>query len=177
MIRCPLKGTHGYPSCDALHGFFAGDKYSRGVSPGNQRRSVSPDNANVTYTARAIDGSTIAVGHGTVATGAHFAKFINQLTDVAPDFSLPLDLLSAIRYGSLDIACSAPLSVLALRMTLNQRGETLLSTTPVADLMQPPGSDPLYFPQIADGGGYTTSSCCKSKLPVLTSTAQSPRLP
>jgi hypothetical protein len=32
-----------------------------------------------------------------------------------------------------------------------------MTTTPVADLTQPPGINPIYFPQFVDGGGYTTS--------------------
>ncbi len=32
-----------------------------------------------------------------------------------------------------------------------------VTTTPVADLTQVPGNGTLYFPQFADGGGYTTS--------------------
>ncbi len=49
------------------------------------------------------------------------------------------------------------LSVVALRLTINQRGEALLTTTPVVDLTRPSTTNPLYFPQLADGGGYTTS--------------------
>ena len=33
----------------------------------------------------------------------------------------------------------------------------LMTTTPVADLTQSPGSNPAYFAQLVDGGGYTTS--------------------
>jgi hypothetical protein len=32
-----------------------------------------------------------------------------------------------------------------------------LTTTPIADLTHPLNSNPIYFPQFADGGGYTTS--------------------
>ena len=41
--------------------------------------------ANVIYTLRSITGATLSTGHGTVAPGAHYAKFINQLQDVAPE--------------------------------------------------------------------------------------------
>ena len=40
---------------------------------------------------------------------------------------------------------------------MNQRSETILTTTPIADLARAPSSDPLHFPQLVDGGGYATS--------------------
>ena len=113
--------------------------------------------ANVRYTLRNVNGASITAGHGTIAAGAHFAKFINDLKDMAPDFVFPADLALSTQFASLEISSDQPLSVLALRGTTNQRGEFLISTTPVVDLTQTPVKDPLYFPQFADGGGYTTS--------------------
>src|SRR5262249_45407883 len=62
-----------------------------------------------------------------------------------------------IQYGSLEISSNQPVSVLGLRLTMNQRGEALLTSTAVADLSRPLTSSALYFPQLADGGGYTTT--------------------
>jgi hypothetical protein len=113
--------------------------------------------ANVTYTLRNASDIIITTGHGTIDAGYHFACFIDQLKDKASDFILPPDFLTAIQFGSLEIVSTQPISVLALRGTVNQRNEFLITTTPVADLTQIPGSGPAYFPQFADGGGYTTS--------------------
>jgi hypothetical protein len=113
--------------------------------------------ANVTYTLRDISGTILAVGNGTIAAGAHFAKFIDQLIDVAPNFSLPANFQIAVQFASLEIAGDQPLSVLALRGTNNQRNDFLITTTPVADLTKPLSSSSIYFPQFVDGGGYTTS--------------------
>jgi hypothetical protein len=113
--------------------------------------------ANVIYTLRDTTGNTIATGHGSVAGGNHFGKFINQLKDVASDFDIPSDFATKTQFGSLDIVSDQPLSVLALRLTMNQRQEALLTSTPIADLAKPPGNQPLYFPQFADGGGYMTT--------------------
>jgi hypothetical protein len=113
--------------------------------------------ANVTYTLRNKIGTPVATGHGTLAGGAHFAKFVNQLKEVAPDFDIPSDFPTATQFGSLDVASDRPLSVLALRLTMNQRNEALLTSTPIADLTKPLGSLPLYFPQFVDGGGYLTT--------------------
>lgn len=113
--------------------------------------------ANVTYTLRGIGGNVLTVGHGTLAPGAHFAKFIDQLQEIAPDFNLPANFASATGYGSLEITSDQALSILALRLTVNQRGEGLLTSTPIADLTKPLSSAPIYFPQFADGGGYITT--------------------
>ena len=113
--------------------------------------------ASLTYMLRDRSGQTVALGHGDLAAGAHVAKFIQELKDIAPDFSLPANFPTATQYGSLEITSSQPVSVLALRLTPNQRGDVLLTSTPIADLTQPVNSSTLYFPQLVDGGGYTTS--------------------
>jgi photosystem II stability/assembly factor-like uncharacterized protein len=113
--------------------------------------------ANINYTLRDLNGITMAVGHGTIGAGQHFGKFIDQLKDVALDFNLPSNFQSAIQFGSLEIASDQPVSVLALRGTVNQRDEFLMATAPVADLTQSIHYSPIYFPQLVDGGGYTTS--------------------
>lgn len=115
------------------------------------------DLAHVTYTLRDLNGLTVASGSGTLELGAHYAKFINQIRDVAPNFNLPPDFSSNVQFGSLEFTSDQPLSILALRLTTNQRGDTLLTTTPIADLSRALSADPLYFPQLADGGGYKTS--------------------
>jgi Leucine-rich repeat (LRR) protein len=117
----------------------------------------SVDTANVTYTLRDTAGNILSVGNGTIAAGAHFAKFIDQLTDVGPNFNLPSNFQHTVQFASLEIASDEPLSVLALRGTNNQRNDFLITTTPIADLTQSLSYDPVYFPQFADGGGYTTS--------------------
>jgi hypothetical protein len=113
--------------------------------------------ASITYTLRSAAGSVIATGHGSVAAGAHFAKFIDQLRDVAPDFVVPPDFQTVSKYGSLDITANPALSVEALRLTLNQRGDSLLTTTPKADLTRSLDQATRYFPQFVNGGGYTTT--------------------
>jgi hypothetical protein len=82
---------------------------------------------------------------------------VHELQDLAPDFNLPPNFSTSIQYGSLDISSNQLVSVLGLRLTINQRGEALLTSTAVADLSRPLTSSALYFPQLADGGGYTTT--------------------
>jgi len=57
--------------------------------------------------------------------------------------------------GVLEITSSTPFVALTLRSLINTRGDFLLTTFPIADAMRPAPA-PLVFPQIADGGGYTT---------------------
>jgi trimeric autotransporter adhesin len=113
--------------------------------------------ANVTYTLSNLSGNNLAAGHGTIAQGNHIACFINQLQEAAPDFSLPMNFQSNTQYGTLEISSDQPLSIAALRMTTNQRGDILYTTTPVADMNRAVANTPLYFPQFVDGNGYTTS--------------------
>jgi enterochelin esterase-like enzyme len=111
------------------------------------------NSANITYTLLDTSGNSIAVGQGTLSEGNHFAKFINQLDETASGFVLPPNF----QFASLDIVSDQPLSITALRMTTNQRKEPLFTTTPVADMNQSIGKASIYFPQLADGGGWTTS--------------------
>jgi hypothetical protein len=113
--------------------------------------------ANVTYTLRSPAGLPLASGHGSLAAGAHAARFIHQLNEVAPDFTFPPDFASATRFGSLEVGSDQPLSITALRLTENQRGDLLLTGTPVANTAAALGISPLYFPQFVDGGGYATT--------------------
>jgi hypothetical protein len=119
--------------------------------------SGSASTASLTYTLRDRDGQIIATGHGSLPPNAHRAKFVHELQDIAPDFNLPANFSGLIQYGSLEISSTQPVSVLGLRLIVNQRAEALLTSTSVADLSQQLTSSPLYFPQLADGGGYTTT--------------------
>src|SRR5439155_588171 len=83
-------------------------------------RGAAP--AAITYTLRDRDAQIVATGHGSLGVGAHFAKFIHELRDVAPDFNPPASFPAATRFGSLEITSSQPVSVVALRLTTNQRG-------------------------------------------------------
>jgi trimeric autotransporter adhesin len=114
--------------------------------------------ANVAYSLRALNGNVLATGHGTIARGGHIASFVDQLKQMTgDDFGLPYGFEQNTQFGTLELASDQPLSVIALRMTTNQRNEPLFTTTPVADMNQAPAGIPIYFAQFADGGGYTTS--------------------
>ncbi|MDD5543214.1 MAG: VCBS repeat-containing protein [Acidobacteriia bacterium] len=113
--------------------------------------------ANAIYTLRDTNGQNPIVGNGTLAPHVHRAKFIDQLSDIAPNFVLPANFSSITQFGTLEISSDQPLSILALRLTTNQRGDSLLTSTPIADLTKALGSSAVNFSQLADGGGFKTA--------------------
>jgi hypothetical protein len=113
--------------------------------------------AIITYKLHDLNGMLLSVGQGTMAANARFTALVSELSKVAPDLVIPPDFKDRIQFGLLEIISDQPLSVSGLRVTVNQRNEALLTTTPIADLNQPLGYEPIYFPQFADGGGYVTS--------------------
>jgi len=87
------------------------------------------------------------------------AMFLNQIDGFQ-------ELPSSFQ-GTLRISTSAPsgLVVTGLRSRFNERGEFLITTTAAADEAAVPSTSELFFPQIADGGGYTTQFILLSGLP------------
>jgi hypothetical protein len=113
--------------------------------------------ASITYKLIDQSGTIVAVGHGILRAQAHQSFFIDQLFRYADDFELPADFAKTTGYATLDIASDQPVSILALRMAINQRDEILFTTTPVSDPTKAASAAPLYFPQFVDGGGYRTA--------------------
>ncbi|MDD5542294.1 MAG: FG-GAP-like repeat-containing protein [Acidobacteriia bacterium] len=113
-------------------------------------------NASLTFTLRDALNNIVATGNGFLAQSAHRALFLDQLSQLAPNFVLPANFATAVQFGSLEISSNQPVSILALRSTINQRGETLITSTPIADMAVSSAAGPLYFPQVADGGGFIT---------------------
>jgi hypothetical protein len=109
--------------------------------------------ANLSLKLRNGDGVMLAQGIVRLAPGEHIAKFLDQL---APDFVLPAGFITN-GLGLMEITSDRPVSVLALRLTINQRGDMLLTSTPIADASKPAPNGAVSFPQVADGGGYQTT--------------------
>jgi hypothetical protein len=105
---------------------------------------------------RNLQGDSTPIASGTIRLDAkaHVSRFINQLD---PDFILPQLFSSVIGFGLLEISSDQPVSILALRMTVNQRGEPLFTSMPIADLTSSLETSPLNFPHIIDGGGHQTT--------------------
>jgi len=111
--------------------------------------AMSPDRTStLTLELRNTTGAIVATASRSMTAGEHFARFIPELF---PDFSFGSSFT-----GSLTVRATAPVAIVALRTIVNQSGDFLMTTLPVADLSAGPSTGPLYVPQIADRGGYVT---------------------
>ncbi|MBK9167350.1 MAG: hypothetical protein IPM24_07770, partial [Bryobacterales bacterium] len=128
------------------------------VNPGEEPASFS-------LTLRNNAGSTVARGSGVMQPGRHTARLVSDFNQIAPDFALPADFPVSSGFGTLDIESDQPLSVLALRLTVNQRGELLFSSTQVLDLRAPAPAGPVYFAHVPEGGGFTSKLALMSTSP------------
>jgi len=82
-----------------------------------------------------------------VPANAQLAKFV---TDMFSGISLPFK-------GVLRVSTSgSALAVAELRVRVNERGDYLTSTTPPTNENSIASTAPVIFPQIANGGGFTT---------------------
>ena len=110
--------------------------------------------ANVSGSAATVsffftNGSGIDFNTGSITIPAHgqIAKFLDEAPFNAPH---PTD-------GTFTFSSNVPVSAIAIRGLTNERSEFLVTTLPVAN----PDTDanvynPVFFPQFADGGGWTT---------------------
>ena len=89
------------------------------------------------------NGNNIRNGLTTIPAKAKISAFLNE-----PPFKGDSSFRGTFTFNS-----SVPIAAVALRGLVNERSEFLMTTLPVIDL---PTSDPIIFPQFADGGGWTT---------------------
>ena len=100
--------------------------YDTGLAIANPGTSAS----NITLRAFQNDGTTIA-GTGPallpIVANGHAAKFVGQVIGGLPDGFT----------GVVDVSSASPFVALTLRLLTNSRGESLLTTFPIADANQP----------------------------------------
>ena len=120
---------------------------SAGIQTGLALANAGTADTTVTLDLYKADGTptglstTVAIG-----TGRQVAKFLNEFFPAIPStFQGVLRIRSA----------PADISVVGLRGRTNERDEFLITTTPASLETTLPGPE-LFFPHIADGGGYTT---------------------
>lgn len=108
---------------------------------------ANPTNQTATITFFFTDSSgDFGSNVTTIAPNGQIATFLDQ----AP-FSAPSSLTGTFTFSS-----NIPVSVVALRGRINERGEFLLTTLPVTDLSAAPSAAPVVFPHFAAGAGWTT---------------------
>jgi len=106
----------------------------------------SQQDASVTFVLRDNKGQEVGRRTQPLKAGYHLPTFVYQLFSNLPDSFT----------GSLTFESNQKLAAIALRQSYNALREPLYSTLPVVDLASPPSYQPVVFPQIAAGGGYTS---------------------
>jgi len=102
---------------------------------------------------RDVTGKIIAYTQRTLPAGQHISLFTNQLIDGLPNPALGT---LTIRPQATMFSPPVAFSAINLSTAASGRNEFLMSALPVIDLNSPPTGSSLIFPQIADGGGWTT---------------------
>jgi hypothetical protein len=110
--------------------------------------------ANVGGSATTVTLSLTDLNGNPVGTAAPINVPVNGqlvafVSDIFPNVSLPFK-------GVLRVTSGSTLSAAELRGRYNERGDFLMSTTPPTNESATPSTAPLVFPQIANGGGFTT---------------------
>ncbi|HEY2380237.1 MAG TPA: hypothetical protein VGK48_03545 [Terriglobia bacterium] len=107
------------------------------ANPGNQ-------DAAVTFYFTGQNGLSINTGSVTIPANEQYAAFLDQA---------PYDGTSAAR--TFTFSASTPVAAIALRAFINERGETLMTTLPVAPTSSI-STAPIMLPHYAAGAGWTT---------------------
>jgi hypothetical protein len=108
---------------------------------------ANPTNQTATITFFFTDSSGDFGGNvTTIPPNGHIAKFLN---------GAPFNGRSSMT-GTFTFSSNIPVSVVALRGRVNERGEFLMTTLPVTDLSTALSTVPIVFPHFAAGAGWTT---------------------
>jgi CubicO group peptidase (beta-lactamase class C family) len=111
--------------------------------------NMSSNAATVTLELFTLDGSSTGLtGTMPVPAAGQAAAFLNQI----PGF----DSMQTPFQGLLRVSSTTTISVVGLRGRYNERTDFLITTIPSLNEAAPASTGPLYFPHLADGGGYTT---------------------
>lgn len=111
--------------------------------------NTSSSAATVSLELARLDGSSTGLtGSFSVPSNGQASKFLNEISGLG---SLPTPFQGVLRVSS-----SSSISVVGLRGRYNERGDFLITTIPPVNEVSAASNGPLYFPHIADSGGYTT---------------------
>jgi hypothetical protein len=120
--------------------------------PGNIQSGIAASNStasatNVTFELFNLDGTLAASQTQPLGASAVYVKFLGQIFS-----GLPQPFKGVLRIST----TSTPIAVVGLRGRTNERIEFLITTTPPTLESDPPSSAEQLFPQVVNGGGYTT---------------------
>jgi YVTN family beta-propeller protein len=126
-----------------------------GAQSGNLQTGLAVANlssapASVTFDITDLTGAAVS-GSGPVTVNlAGLGQSAKFLADLFP--ALPGPFQGVLRITT----TSSAISVLGVRTRTNERAEFIFTTTPPVNESGPGTTSSLFFPQLADGGGYTT---------------------
>lgn len=107
----------------------------------------------VTFDLTRLDGSSTGLtGSVNVGANGQVALFMNQIPGFSSLGNPQTPFQGLLRVSSL----SSPIALVGLRERYNERGDFLITTTTPVDESAVPPTTELFFPDLADSGGYTT---------------------
>ena len=110
--------------------------------------NISTTAASVTLELFKLDGSTTGLkGSLSIQADGQTAVFLNQI----PEFAF----LPTPFEGTLRVSSSVSVSLVGFRGRYNERRDFLMTAIAPVNEELPASSAPLFFPQVADSGGYT----------------------
>jgi hypothetical protein len=119
----------------------------QGTDIGLAIANPSAQAATISFSYTNSSGTDVGSGTYNLGAGLQFASFLDQ-----SPWNLPLNFQGTFTFSS-----NVAISVVALQLFNNQRGEALITTLPVIDTTIAPGATPAVLSQFTDGSGWTTS--------------------
>jgi hypothetical protein len=115
------------------------------VNTGLAIANPTANDVSITFYFTDSSGSDFGKGSFTLPAYHQIARFLTEP---------PFNGLSSMQ-GTFTFNSSGPISAVALRSLLNERGDYVMTTLQVSTLGEGLGGDSLVFPHFADGGGWT----------------------
>ncbi len=138
--------------------------------PGAVRSGIALTNTSetateVSFELTALDGtSTGPAASLTIPASGQVARFIDEFFPaLTPPFSGILRIASTASIPAQSAA--KDLAVIGLRLTINGRGDIVVTTTPPSDEDSATTASDLYFPHFVDSGGWTTQFIVYGRTP------------
>ena len=119
------------------------------IQTGFATANLSATPATVNLELFNLDGSSTGITNSVTIPGN--GQIANFLHDVFPTLTFPFQGILRVSGGG-----SGGLSVVSLRLRYNERGELLITTTPPSNEGDNPPTSELLFPDLVNGGGFTT---------------------
>jgi hypothetical protein len=119
--------------------------------------NTSSQATTVVVEVKNLDGGTGLIGTLSIPGNGQAALFLNQIPGIQ-------SLLTPFR-GMLELTSFVPVTIIGLRARYNERNDLLMTTIPPADESVPPPASGPYFPDFADGGGFSTQFVLYSTQP------------